>query len=407
MNASPANELPARKFPSEFSTIVPEADDLIPIADAGDPDNTMWKATVQSIAQVWSWSLTTDDIAEWSNLYFTDERAKDSNKRDYTAISTNTTVTDADHLNNYAVDTSWGTVIITLPSVATVGEWFRIGILKTDVANQVTVTPDWSDTISEWASLVVTTDNDFRAIVSDWVSNWFVDSSVISTAWDVTWPWSSVDDNIALFNWATWKIIKDSGVGIISSDTFTWATSTNINTATETKNYIDNLFNTEATTWWLWTVQRWVESEFRDDSPSDTAKYASISDIDNYYSMKAIAWDIYSLNTNMSQVIVTDLTYTKAVETESDQWWTFTVVFEMKASWWTAFGRIYVNGIAVWTERSTTSSSFVSYNEDIAISNGDLVQIYAYNTVWANTIINAFTIQFWITLNRFSSTINL
>ena len=29
-------------------------------------------------------------------------------------------------------------------------------------------------------------------------------------AWDVTWPSSSTDADIALFDWATWKIIKDS-----------------------------------------------------------------------------------------------------------------------------------------------------------------------------------------------------
>lgn len=41
-----------------------------------------------------------------------------------------------------------------------------------------------------------------------------------------------------------------------------------------------------------------------------------------------------------------------------------------------AFGRIYVNGVAVGTERSTSSTTTVSFTEDIPISAGDLVQMY-------------------------------
>ena len=38
-------------------------------------------------------------------------------------------------------------------------------------------------------------------IYATWWAEW---------AWDVTWPSSSTDADIALFDWATWKIIKDS-----------------------------------------------------------------------------------------------------------------------------------------------------------------------------------------------------
>lgn len=41
----------------------------------------------------------------------------------------------------------------------------------------------------------------------------------------------------------------------------------------------------------------------------------------------------------------------------------------------TVYGRIYRNGTAVGTERSTTSQSGVAFTEDIAISAGDLLQI--------------------------------
>ena len=42
----------------------------------------------------------------------------------------------------------------------------------------------------------------------------------------------------------------------------------------------------------------------------------------------------------------------------------------------TTYGRIYVNGIAVGTEQSTGISAFTTYSEDIAVNNGDLVQLY-------------------------------
>lgn len=41
---------------------------------------------------------------------------------------------------------------------------------------------------------------------SDWTEAWSW-----SWSWDVTWPNSSTDGDIVLFDWATWKIIKDSG----------------------------------------------------------------------------------------------------------------------------------------------------------------------------------------------------
>ncbi len=44
----------------------------------------------------------------------------------------------------------------------------------------------------------------------------------------------------------------------------------------------------------------------------------------------------------------------------------------------TAYGKIYKNGSPVGTERSTTSTSGVTYSEDIVFAAGDLVQVYAY-----------------------------
>ena len=53
------------------------------------------------------------------------------------------------------------------------------------------------------------------------------DSWFLTSAWDVDWPASSVNWNIVVFDWATWKIIKDSWLNIQStndiSDIPAWA----------------------------------------------------------------------------------------------------------------------------------------------------------------------------------------
>jgi len=46
----------------------------------------------------------------------------------------------------------------------------------------------------------------------------------------------------------------------------------------------------------------------------------------------------------------------------------------------TAYGRVYVNGSAVGTERSTTSSLRQAWNEDISFNAGDVIQLYVRNS---------------------------
>jgi len=44
---------------------------------------------------------------------------------------------------------------------------------------------------------------------------------------------------------------------------------------------------------------------------------------------------------------------------------------------YTVYGRIYVNGVAVGTERGSSSTAGLTFAEDITVSAGDLVQIYS------------------------------
>ena len=50
-----------------------------------------------------------------------------------------------------------------------------------------------------------------------------------------------------------------------------------------------------------------------------------------------------------------------------------------------AFGKIYLNGSPVGTERNTTSTGYVTFTEDIAVSAGDLLQLYSKKSAAATS----------------------
>lgn len=46
----------------------------------------------------------------------------------------------------------------------------------------------------------------------------------------------------------------------------------------------------------------------------------------------------------------------------------------------TAYGKIYLNGVAHGTEQTETSTSYVTYSEDLVIGGGDLIQLWGKST---------------------------
>jgi len=52
--------------------------------------------------------------------------------------------------------------------------------------------------------------NVIKKVIKNWVEYDIYANGGAAGAGDVTWPSSSTDADIALFDWATWKIIKDS-----------------------------------------------------------------------------------------------------------------------------------------------------------------------------------------------------
>ena len=94
--------------------------------------------------------------------------------------------------------------------------------------------------------------------------------------------------------------------------------------------------------------------------------------------LSALVNNLQSANTARSN---TSATYIKVKEIAAAIAWTYTVYFEIKAdASTTAFGRIYVDGVAVGTERSTSSTSYVWYLENITVTAGQLIQLYYKKT---------------------------
>lgn len=87
----------------------------------------------------------------------------------------------------------------------------------------------------------------------------------------------------------------------------------------------------------------------------------------------------YVLATSAAEETKTGAGYTKIKEFLCGGAGTFRITFDLRTLdvGQTAYGRIYRNGVAVGTERTTTSSTDVNFSEDISgWSVGDLCQLY-------------------------------
>ncbi len=61
-----------------------------------------------------------------------------------------------------------------------------------------------------------------------------------------------------------------------------------------------------------------------------------------------------------------------------------TVKFDIKVTSGDFYGRIYINGVAVGTERTGNSGSYATYSEDFQVNDGDMIQLYVKNSSGGN-----------------------
>jgi len=97
----------------------------------------------------------------------------------------------------------------------------------------------------------------------------------------------------------------------------------------------------------------------------------------NPYTISAWSTTITSATTSQN---ITALSYTKYKEIQATVDWTYTVEFTLLwINWRNAYGRIYKNGVAVWTGRNTGGAIWdYTYSENIAFVAWDLIQVYCY-----------------------------
>lgn len=69
----------------------------------------------------------------------------------------------------------------------------------------------WTDWYSPTATVNKVWDT---ATVTITDKNWTTTAEIHDGEWDVVWPDSAIDWNVAVFDWTTWKLIKDSGVNL-------------------------------------------------------------------------------------------------------------------------------------------------------------------------------------------------
>ncbi len=93
---------------------------------------------------------------------------------------------------------------------------------------------------------------------------------------------------------------------------------------------------------------------------------------------QAVSASTYQVASSDTEVSTFNTSYTKYKEIWCPYGGSFNVMFRIRNydGSTTVYGRIYVNGSAVGTQRSTTSSGATTFTETISVSSGDLIQIY-------------------------------
>ena len=258
-------------------------------------------------------------------------------------------------------------------------------------------TQAWTDTGWTWAKLAAVPSEIWKAVQNQsyiydedtWAANAYVVTlSPVPTAYT---EWMKISVKIGVWNTNTWastinvnslwaKDIQDKDWDAL------WA-----NQLIAAQVY-DLIY--DGTQFRLITVEKASDTEFK--AATDEQKY--ITSAQAWYSI--VSWDQFLASWTTNET-TGSTTYVKMKEIEVDLWWTYKITNTLRnfdwVGWTNVYSRIYVNWIAVWTERSTTNTSFQTYEEDITLSDWDLVQLYLKKTAaWDDAVTNLLQVSYWI-----------
>ena len=112
---------------------------------------------------------------------------------------------------------------------------------------------------------------------------------------------------------------------------------------------------------------------------------------------------------NDGQVLNATNSYVKLKEIKTFKGGTIRVKFDHTSAYTTAtvYARIYINGVAVGTERSgSTEATYVTYSQDFTVVKGDLIQLYLKGTGTYNSQARNFRIYGYSTSTIMVSTLS-
>ena len=200
-------------------------------------------------------------------------------------------------------------------------------------------------------------------------------------SWDVTWPASSTDNAIAVYNWTTGKIIKDSTITVWSLVPYTGAT-----TDVDLDTFSINAKSLHAKwTWWAWHV--WLKHQSADitASASESSIWANASGNPVWKNDWNPIEEIMLKNTPITWATKTKITYDAdwLVTAWSDA--TTADISDSTDKRYVTDAQLTVIGNTSWTnsgnETTTTIWSLINWStEDTNLVDADMFAIR--NSVW-------------------------
>lgn len=303
-------------------------------------------------SNTWTWTQTVPDIRfSWTTTSWLRVKSLTTAQRNaLTAVNWDIVYDSTEWVHYQYIGGAWTTFATwSTPNASTTAAG------KVELATDAEIT---AGTATWWtgASLVLTPEQQKKSISLKWAwtTFWDTDEIAVNVSWtDLRITWANLRESIPASTTAkgTVELATDA-------ETITW---------TDTTRYISPNSARLA----LWAIEPWTTNTY--------------------------------LEANTERTSSSD-TYTKVKEFLVKRSWNFTVNFDLKASLSATSivnARIYKNWTAVWTERSSSSTSYASYAENFEVAFNDLIQLYYKSNTWTNALVRNFNMKYdlisWMT----------
>lgn len=129
---------------------------------------------------------------------------------------------------------------------------------------------------------------------------------------------------------------------------------------------------------------------------SDGTNWTSAADVTNYVAplSSAVVTTEIVMGNAPTERNTTSTNYAKLKQITVKKAGVYVVVWQLKADGDRVYGRVYVNGSAVGSEKNTTSTSYQTYTDTLTLSSDDEVQLYAKTSAVAAAYVQKFSIQY-------------